>query len=227
MRQIIAHGGAGFASSKRDLKIERYLLKQVQNPEPKICFLPQASAEAKDYVVSFFQTFCELGAKPSWISLFGRVENTWQQQLLSQDIIYVGGGNTRSMLTLWREWGVDKVLLEAYQKGILLCGISAGAICWFEQAVTDSVWPLGALDGLKLLKGSCCPHYDSEVERRPAFQEKINNRELIPGLALEDQTAAHFIDEKLTRIVTANPGKRAFHVAPNEEKALDTTIIND
>jgi len=104
---------------------------------------------------------------PSWTSLFGIVKPGWREHLLAQDIIYVGGGNTRSMICLWREWGADEVLREAYEAGILLCGVSAGAICWFEQGVTDSVWPLGVLPCLGLLPGSCCPHYDSEAERRP------------------------------------------------------------
>lgn len=225
MRQIIANGGAGFASTKKDLKIERYLLQQTQKANPKICFLPQASAEAKDYVISFYEAFCSLDAKPSWISLFGRVKDTWKEHLLQQDLIYVGGGNTRSMLALWREWKMDEVLIEAYEKGIILCGISAGAICWFEQSVTDSVWPLGALNGLKLLKGSCCPHYDSEIERRPTYREKINNRELMPGLGLEDQTAAHFIDGKLKCIITGNEEKSAFRVSENKEERLEAIYL--
>ncbi len=225
IQQIIAHGGAGFASAKKDLKIERYMLQQVQAAHPKICFLPQASAEVKDYVVSFYEAFTTLGAQPSWISLFGRVKNTWKEKLLAQDIIYVGGGNTRSMLALWREWGMDKVLVEAYHKGILLCGISAGAICWFEQSVTDSVWPLGALNGLNLIPGSCCPHYDSEVERRPAYLEKVNSGELLPGLGLEDHTAAHYIDGELEQIVTGIQEKTAFKISKNQEERLQSLYL--
>src|SRR5437879_2510281 len=118
MRQIIAIGGGGFGGSDKTLLLERYLLEQIQNradkAAPRVCFLPQASAESSEYITRFYETFCSLGALPSWISLFGRVEDNWKEKLLAQDLIYVGGGNTRSMLSLWREWGMDKVLVEAY-----------------------------------------------------------------------------------------------------------------
>lgn len=225
MRQIIAIGGGGFMSPLKNFKMEIYLLKQTKKDNPKICFLPQASNEAKEYIVKFYETFCSLGAKPSWISLFGRVEDAWKEHLLEQDIIYVGGGNTRSMLALWREWGMDKVLQEAYKKGIILSGVSAGAICWFEQCITDSVWPLGALNGLKFIKGSCCPHYDSELERRSAYQSKVRNDEVIPGIALEDYTAAHFIEDELNCVITSVENKRAFKVTKNGEEALNTVYL--
>ena len=90
LKQIIAIGGGGFSHSESDLKLERYLLAQVSSSAPKICFLPQASCEAKDYVVKFFEAFQGLGAVPSWVSLFGRVEPSWEEKLLDQDIIYVG-----------------------------------------------------------------------------------------------------------------------------------------
>ena len=144
MKQIIAIGGGGFGHYASTL-LNQYILKQAGKPSPKICFLPQASAESKDYIVNFYETFSRLGAQPSWISLFGRVEPSWEEHLLSQDIIYVGGGNTRSMLALWREWGIDAVLREAYERGIILSGTSAGAICWFEQGITDSGPALVAL----------------------------------------------------------------------------------
>ncbi len=139
LKQIIAIGGGGFTNPDKSMKLEQYILRQCGSVNPKICFLPQASAESQDYVVKFYDCFNKLGAKPSWISLFGRVESSWKEKLLEQDIIYVGGGNTKSMLALWRVWGMEDVLLQAYQKGIILSGISAGAICWFEQCVTDSI----------------------------------------------------------------------------------------
>ena len=130
------------------------------------------------------------------------------------------------MLALWREWGIDKLLIQAYQRGIVLCGSSAGAICWFEQCVTDSVWPLGALQGLNILQGSCCPHYDSEPERRPTFIKKIRNNEILPGIALSDHTAAHYVDNQLKTVVSELPEKKAFYVsADGEEEALDIKYL--
>lgn len=223
VRQIIAIGGGGFVKTSSDDKaknIGTYILEQSGKKDPKICFLPQASAESKEYTVWFYKTFLALGAQPSDVSLFGRVEPTWKEQLLASDIIYVGGGNTRSMLALWREWGVDVVLRQAYEQGILLCGVSAGAICWFEQGITDSVWPLGVLDCLGILKGSCCPHYDTEKERRPAYLDFTQKGESLPGIALQDHVAAHFIDGKLKHIVSVYKDKKAYWVDAGSEKEI-------
>lgn len=224
-QQIIAIGGGGFTSPDTQLKMERYLLAQTKKTQPKICFLPQASAENSEYIVKFFSAFTELGAIPSWVSLFGRVESSWQEKLLSQDLIYVGGGNTRSMIALWKEWGADKVLKKAYEQGIVLCGVSAGAICWFEEMITDSVWPLGAIKGLKLLPGSCCPHYDSEPERRPTYLEKVNKSEVIPGIALEDHTAAHYVNSNLKCIAITDPKRNAYYVSKTGEKKIEQTLF--
>lgn len=223
MQQIIAIGGGTFggiefgATQTENTKMERYLIEQTQQQNPKVCFLPQASVEDKSYVVRFYETFSWLGAKPSWISLFGRVEKTWKEKLLAQDLIFVGGGNTRSMLALWREWGLDQVLKEAYQQGTVLAGVSAGAICWFEECITDSVWPLGALKGLGFLKGSCCPHYDSEPERRPTFLSKVKAGEVIPGIALEDNTGAHYVAGTLKTVVSTKENKKAYLVSSQGE----------
>lgn len=227
MKQIIAMGGGGFTRENPSLKLERYILAQTNKTNPKVCFLAQASAEDNEYTLKFFETFLKLGAEPSKVSLFGRVEDKWKQQLLNQDLIYVGGGNTKTMLAIWREWGLDNILHQAYEKGIVLSGLSAGAICWFEQAITDSVWPLGALTGLKLLKGSCCPHFDSEPERRPTFIKKVNSREVLPGIALEDGVAAHYINGNLKWIYSESPDKKAYYITEKGEETLDKIIKHD
>ncbi len=224
MTTIISIGGGGFSHSKSDLKLERYILAQTSKKNPKICFLPQASNESQDYVVKFYKAFLSLDAQPSWVSLFGRVEPGFKDQLLQSDIIYVGGGNTKSMLALWREWGIDVILKEAYEKGIVLAGVSAGAICWFEQAVTDSVWPLGQVSGLGFLKGSCCPHYDSEPERAPAFKAMVNSTSILPGIALQDFTGAHYQDGVLKTCLTSAAGK-AFWVDKDVEQPLPVLTL--
>lgn len=228
MKQIIAIGGAGFARSSvlsQKTHLAHYILSQTHNQYPKICFLSQASGESPEYVTWFYKTFVELKAQPSTVSLFGRVQPSWQQQLLEQDIIFVGGGNTRSMLALWREWGVDTVLRQAYEKGIILAGVSAGAICWFEQGITDSMWPLGVLQGLSLLPGSCCPHYDTEPERRPAYLTFTQEGRALPGIALQDDVAAHYIDGTLHQTVSIKEGKKAYTVAAGKETELSTSLL--
>lgn len=225
MKQIIAMGGGGFTDEQSNLKIEHYLVKQTKKKNPKVCFLPQASAESQEYIVKFYQTFSNLEAKASWISLFGNVKSGWEEHLLKQDLIYVGGGNTRSMLALWREWGMVEVLLEAYEKGIILSGISAGAICWFEQGITNSVWPLGVLDCLGVIPGSCCPHYDIEPERKPTYLKKVKNKEIIPGIALNNNIAAHYIDGQLKYVLTELDGRKAFRVSLLSEEELEISQL--
>jgi dipeptidase E len=219
-QQIISIGGGGFTARNTNFAMEKYLIAQTGKKNPKVCFLPQASSEDKAYVAKFFEVFLSLGAKPSWLSLFSPVKTADLDKLLEQDLIYVGGGNTKSMLALWQTWGVDQLLKKAYQQGTVLSGISAGAICWFDQCITDSVSPLGHLDGLGWLQGSCCPHFDSEPDRRPTYLTMIKNKLCKPGIALQDHSAAHFIDGKLNCIVAAKPSAKGFYIEPNNETPL-------
>lgn len=225
MKQIIAIGGGGFTSENPNLKIENYLLTQTKKDKPKICFLPQASHEAPEYILKFLETFMKLGAEPSWVSLFGRVEDSWKRKILEQDIIYVGGGNTKSMIALWKAWGMDQILKEAYSKGIVMSGISAGAICWFEQGITDSVWPLGVVDGLGFLNGSTCPHFDTEAERQEVYRSKVNEAAIKPGIALEDCVAAHFIDGKLAHVIKSNETKKAIKINVGNESIIEPIFL--
>lgn len=226
MKQIIAIGGGGFTAPNSNLKIEKYLIAQTNKSNPRICFLPQASNEAPDYIVKFFETFTKLGTTPSWVSLFGRVESTWKQHLLNQDIIYVGGGNTKSMMALWQCWELDEVLRQAYNKGIILSGISAGAICWFEEGITDSVWPLGTVKGLGLVKGSVCPHFDTEVERQSIYRAKVNEGAIPPGIALEDNTAAHYIDGNPHRFISSANKQIVTKIEQKGETIITPTVLD-
>jgi dipeptidase E len=224
-KQIIAIGGGGFFNEKCKLKIEKYLLKQTKKKRPKVCLLPQARNEARDYIVKFYDVFTKLGAEPSWVSLFGRVENTWKKHLLEQDLIYVGGGNTKSMIALWKAWEMDKILYEAYNKGIILSGSSAGGICWFEQGITDSVWPLGIVDGLGFLKGSYCPHFETETERQEVYRNHVKNKTIKPGIASDEETACHFINGKLHQVITGIAGKKIIHLKIDREKTEPAILL--
>lgn len=225
MKHIVAMGGGGFGGETSNHKIDEYVLKLTQKSRPKVCFLPQASAEDQNYIVRFFDTYNKLGAEPSWISLFGRVKEGWKEQLLAQDVIYVGGGNTKSMIALWKAWGLDQFLQQAYEKGIIMTGISAGGICWFEQGITDSVWPLGTIDALGFLEGSFCPHFDSEGERQEVYRNKVNSGVVKPGLALEDKVAAYFIDGQLHQIIAEIEGKKAIQLKKGQEEILQPITL--
>jgi peptidase E len=209
-RHIIAIGGGGFYRDAENLALEKYIIGQTGLAQPRVAFIPTASAEPDNYLVSFYTAFLKLGCKPSHLSFFRRTPDL-KGYLLSQDVIYVGGGNTKSMLAVWREWEVPNLLRAAWQSGIVLAGVSAGAICWFEQGLTDS-WADGLrpLECLGFLPGSCCPHYDGEAERRPALHRLLASGELAAGIAIEDWTGAHFTGTHIQRVVSAKAGSRAY-----------------
>jgi peptidase E len=233
MRQIIAIGGGGLAATDGYL-LERYIVGRVverwQIERPNVLFLPQAGGENSEYVVRFYRAFTSLNCRPTHLSLFTPHTAEIETLLLEQHLIYVGGGNTKSMLALWREWGLDHYLKRAYEQGIVLTGVSAGAICWFEHGVTDSIpGQLTALPGLGFLPGSCTPHYDSEVLRRPTYQRMVSGREIPAGYAFDDGTAGHFVDETLLKVVSARPAARGYHLKPGETptglpRAVETTL---
>src|SRR5579862_5371122 len=162
-RQIIAIGGALLLPDTGNFKMERYIVDASGAQKPRVCFVPTASGDDSGYVARFYETYARFGCKLSILPFFRRTPQHLRDFLLDNDVIHVGGGNTRSMMAVWRDWGVDAILREAYQAGIVLCGSSAGSICWFDEGVTDS-WAgdLTRLEYLGFLNGSNCPHYDGE-----------------------------------------------------------------
>jgi len=209
-RQIIAIGGGGFYRDPDNLGLERYIVQQTNSAGTRVAFVPTASAEPDSYLVSFYTAFLRLGCRPSHLSFFKKTPDL-RDYLLNQDVIFVGGGNTKSMLAVWREWGVPEILREAWESGIVLTGVSAGAICWFEQGVTDS-WAgeLRSLDCLGFLPGSCCPHYDGEADRRPSYHRLLTAGEIASGVAIEDWTGVHYRETVVHRVVASKPGARAY-----------------
>ena len=196
MKQIIAIGGGGFGREIKDLKIEKYIVDQSKAKTPKICFIPTATGDDQAYIDTFYKAFNSLGCITSHINFFKRTINL-KEHILDQDIIYVGGGNTKSMLAVWKEWGLDKILFEAYKNKIIMSGVSAGAICWFKKGITDS-WKdnQATLDCLNFVDGVCCPHYDEEPERIPYVKEILVNKEISSCYAIEGYAALHLIDDK-------------------------------
>jgi dipeptidase E len=210
LRQIIAIGGGGFYRDADNLSLERYVVQQTRADNPRVAFVPTASGEPDHYVASFYSAFLSLGCRPSVLTFFKRTPEL-RSYLLNQDAIYVGGGNTKSLLAVWRDWGVPELLREAWESGVVLTGVSAGAICWFEQGLTDSFSDgLRPLPGLGFLPGSCCPHYDGEPQRRPTYHRLLASEAIAPGIAIEDWTAVHFSGVARARIVAARAGARAY-----------------
>ena len=206
-RDIIAIGGGGFLAEPRNYALEKYILDQTGKERPNVLMIPTARGDDAEYVAKFHAAFGELGARTQHLPLFHRTPDL-RSLLLAQDAIFVGGGNTKSMLAVWREWGLPEVLKRAYDSGIVLGGQSAGAICWFEQGVTDS-WAdrLRPLDCLGFLSGSCCPHYDGEAERRPAYHTLMQSGQVKPGYAIED-ARCRTLQERTSRACRVEKGRR-------------------
>ena len=223
-RQIVVLGGGGFSMEPDNLALDVYILKQARRSSPLVCFIATASGDADGYVVRFYGAFSKLDCRPSHLALFRRTPDL-RSFLLRQDVIYVSGGNTKSMLAVWRDWGLPDILREAWETGIVLAGISAGAICWFDVGITDS-WAgrLVPISCLGFLPGTCCPHYDGEAERRPALHDLISRRAVPTALALEDGAAAHFVGTELLRVVTSRPEARAYRVQVQEDRSTETEI---
>jgi peptidase E len=160
------------------------------------------------------------GAEASHLSFFPWPPDDLGGLLCSQDVIYVGGGNTANMLAVWRVHGLDEALRAAWEQGVVLCGSSAGMICWFEAGLTDSFGPQleGMRDGLGFLAGSACPHYDGEELRRPRYRQLVDDG-FPAGWAAEDGVGLHFEGTELVEVVSALPGKRAYRVEPGSEVA--------
>jgi peptidase E len=200
-------------ASSTDGPLHQHLLDLTGQSRPRICFLGTAGGENFEYRSAFYAFFARR-AEATHLDLFGRTVDDVEAFLLEQDAIYVGGGNTANMLAIWRLHGVDRALKKAWEAGVVLAGPSAGANCWFEASITDSFGPgLAPLkDGLRFLKGSFCPHYDSESLRRPRYTELVASGELPDGYAADDGVGLLFEGRDLREVVASLPGASAFRV---------------
>jgi peptidase E len=223
--QIVAMGGASFDPKAGAFPLLRYTLGLTGKARPAICLIPTAGGERPEGIINFYAASVPLGYTPTHLSLFSPPTADLRSLLLGQDLIVASGGNTKSMLALWREWGLDQILREAWQGGVVLAGWSAGSICWFEQGTTDSIpGPLTPLDCLGYLPGSHSPHYDSEPERRPTYHRLLREGHIRPGYAADDGVGLHFIGERLERVVSARLNAKAYRVELAEGAVRETPI---
>lgn len=229
MGQIIALGGGGFSMEPDNPLLDLYILKQSGKTNPKICFVPTASGDSENYIERYYHFFKKQSCQPSHLSLFRPPTRDLESYVLDKDIIYVGGGNTKNLLALWKEWGLDRIFKKAWEEGVILAGVSAGSICWFEEGVTDSYGDgLEPIKCLRFLEGSNCPHYDGEADRRPAYQKLVASKQIQAGIAADDGVALHFIDHKLEAIVSSRRNAKAYRLSDHEpvvESVLDTTYL--
>ncbi len=212
-KNIVAIGGGGFGRSLGPLLIEKYIISLVKKKSPKICFIPTASGDNNLYKLNFYRAFSTLNCKTSHIDFFSRTEDL-KRKVFDQDILFVGGGNTKSMLAIWKEWNFDEILVNAYKNGIVMSGVSAGAICWFSKGITDSFADkLELIDCLGILDGVACPHFDEEKEREPYVNKLIRQKLINSCICLEGNSALHIIDEINFSSIDFGKGKNCLRVS--------------
>jgi dipeptidase E len=212
-RQIVTFGGGGFSMEAGNPLLDDYVLGLTGSDHPRVCFLPQASGDADHYIVRFYRAFGGDRCIPSHLSLFRRMRSprSPRRHLLDQDLIYVGGGSIRSLMGVWRAHGVDRILFEAADRGVILCGLSAGSLCWFAEGVSTFHGHPERVEGLGLLPWSNTVHYSSEPQRRDAYHRWLRQG-MRPGYAADDGAALHFVGDDLAEVVSSRPDARGYRV---------------
>jgi len=227
-RQIVAFGGGGFSMESDNPLLDDYVLGLCKAERPRVCFLPSASGDADHYIVRFYRAFSAHRCEASHISLFRREQGPedLRRHLLSQDLIYVGGGSVISLLGVWRAHGIDAILREAWEAGVVLAGLSAGSLCWFTAAVTTFHGHAERLEGLGLLPFSNCVHYEPGGKRHAAYHRFL--REGMPGgYAAEDGAALHFKGEELSRVVSSRPHAHGYRLDVSGRRVVEMRIATD
>jgi dipeptidase E len=225
-RRILALGGHDFDRRAGNDALCDLIVELADSPRPRICLLPTASGDPEDQIVRFRRAFSERDCLPHVVSLFrlGDRPIDLRDELLSQHVIYAGGGSMINLIAVWRAHGLDEILRECWDQRILICGQSAGAMCWFQGGITSSQGEPAVAEGLGVLPGSLCVHYRSEPPRRRRFLDAIAAGELEPGFGLEDQTGALFEDTQLAEAVTAREEAGVWEIAAEEDRARESEL---
>jgi dipeptidase E len=223
---IVAMGGAEWAMRPENEALHDYVLGLTGRERPDVCLLPTASGDPHALISSFHGAMDRRAGKVTSISLFRLVDGEVdvREQLLAQDLIYVAGGNMVNLIALWREHGLDEVMREAHARGTVLCGYSAGSMCWFEWGVSRGVGTPVANPGLGLLAGSHCVHYSQDPGRRSAYRELVGSSAIPGGLALDDHAAALFRDGAFVEAVRTRESSRAFRVEAGPDGPVETPV---
>ncbi len=217
-------GGGGFSMEPDNPLLDDYVLGLTGRSRPRVCLLATASGDRESYIERFHAAFPEGRADASHLTFFPREVIDLRGFLMSQDVIYVGGGMTPNMLAVWRVHGADEILRNAWRAGIILTGLSAGSCCWFESYITDSFGGMDPVDdGLGLLPGSHCPHYDGEDRRRPTYHRAIAAG-MPNGYAADDGAALCFSGTELTGVVASRPAARGYRVELGPGGVVETEL---
>ena len=223
-KKIIAIGGGGF-THQVDESLDQFILDQSKRYHNKIGFLATASKDDKEKINLFYKRFEKTDSELSHFNLTSNIDG-FTEWIFSKDIIYIGGGNTVFMLDIWKKYKLENIFKDAYKKGIILSGVSAGAVCWFEWILSDSVGPgFNPIRGINLISGSCTPH-SSNIERINQFALNIKNNKLPKGIAIDDGVAVVFIDGKPTDVYSSRKNHKAYFLDKNKKINLKRYIKN-
>jgi peptidase E len=207
----------------------REMARLTGKPRPRICYLPTASADSQSGTIAFFRNCSPLAVEPfvqySFIESLTQKQG-WDEVLLSMDGIVVSGGNTLNQQAIWKAQGIDVVLKEAWDRGIVLGGASAGSLCWFEEGTTDSrPKALSIVKCLGFIKGSHSPHYDAEAGRRPLYHALIGSGQMKAGYACDNDAGIYFEETEPKRFLSARDGAKVYYVSASggtvTERAFD------
>ena len=225
MRQIVTFGGGGFSMEAGNPLLDQFVLDLTGKQRPKVCFLPNASGDADHYIVRFYRHFSGERCLPSHLALFRRERAPAdpRQHLLDQDLIYVGGGSVNSLLGVWAAHGIDEILRECWEAGVILCGLSAGSLCWFREGVSTFHGPPQRVQGLDFLPWSNTVHYSSESPRRAALHSWLREG-MTPAYAADDGAALHFVGEDVAQVVASQPCARAYRVELRHGHVVTTQL---
>lgn len=223
VRHVVAMGGGQWY----DDPVFRFLFELADVPRPRVLRIPTATGDADRDVIAFYRAFPAHSFQASDLPLFERTVQDLRSLVLGQDVVLVAGGNTANMLAVWRVHGLDTILREAWEAGVVMAGGSAGGLCWFEAGTTDS-FLLGHADplhdGLGLVPGSFCPHYDSEPARRPGYHRLVGEGILPAGLACDDLAAVHLEGRDVERAIASAVGAGAYRVGPGDHGVVEEPI---
>lgn len=223
-RILIAGGGFGTA-------FIRYMAELTGKPRPKLLYLPTASADSPQGIINWYRACAPLNVEPSHqVSFIASTQQPrgWDEVLLSVDGIVCSGGNTLNQQVIWKAHGIDVLLRQAWDRGIVLGGASAGSLCWFEEGTTDSrPKELSTVQCLGFLKGSHCPHYDAEPGRRPLYHTLIGSGQMKPGYACDNDAGIYFEDNTVTRVVATRADADVFHVSLVDGKVVEKPLPAD
>ena len=227
-RRILALGGGGFTCGSSDAALDDLVLELAGKRDPRICFLPTASGDPSEQIARFYSTYGDRPCEPSHLSLFRLPDNPvpLAEFLAGQDVVYVGGGSMRNMLAVWRVHNLDAILAACWRRGIVLAGLSAGAMCWFASGVTRSSGRPEPAGALRLLPGSLSVHRDTQPERLAVYRDAVARGVLPGGWALDDGVGLVFAEREVERVVSARAGRIALRVAAGGEQVVEPELLS-